>query len=127
MGVDCDGLSAASKSTRRDRTAYDGIVSAVTNLGFLHSCSSLLVLTDKKTKQLSRKPDGVVLEKIAARAVRSRCLLFEAAEWPPPSTPTLLHCDVWLWFYWRIWMALDVVYRSEKADALGKTMSFDKR
>ncbi|EYC19772.1 hypothetical protein Y032_0023g707 [Ancylostoma ceylanicum] len=49
VGVDGGGLSAASKSTQRDRAAHDGIVTAVTNLGFLDSCSSHLMLISKKT------------------------------------------------------------------------------
>ncbi|EYB99495.1 hypothetical protein Y032_0122g1081 [Ancylostoma ceylanicum] len=49
VAVNGGGLSAASKSTRRDRTAHDGIAAAMANLGFLDSCSSDLMLNNKKT------------------------------------------------------------------------------
>ncbi|EYC19590.1 hypothetical protein Y032_0024g953 [Ancylostoma ceylanicum] len=49
LGVDGDGLSAASKSTRHDRPAYDGFIAAVANMGFLDSCSSHLMLTNRKS------------------------------------------------------------------------------
>ncbi|EYC27566.1 hypothetical protein Y032_0009g798 [Ancylostoma ceylanicum] len=49
VGVDGGDLSPASKSTLRDRAAYDQIVAAVANVGFLGSCSSHLISTNKKT------------------------------------------------------------------------------
>ncbi|EYC16191.1 hypothetical protein Y032_0034g2851 [Ancylostoma ceylanicum] len=54
VGVDGFGLSAASKSTRRNRAAYHGVAAAVANLGFLDGYSSHLMLTNKKTNYLSR-------------------------------------------------------------------------
>ncbi|EYB92387.1 hypothetical protein Y032_0194g1418 [Ancylostoma ceylanicum] len=47
--INCGDPSAASKNTRRDRAAHGGIVTAVTNLDFLESCSSHLMVTNKKT------------------------------------------------------------------------------
>ncbi|EYC29837.1 hypothetical protein Y032_0005g2286 [Ancylostoma ceylanicum] len=44
-GVD---LSAALKSTQRDRFAHNGIVTAAANIDFLNSCSSHLMLNNKK-------------------------------------------------------------------------------
>ncbi|EYC02177.1 hypothetical protein Y032_0101g3346 [Ancylostoma ceylanicum] len=43
------GSSSTSKSTRSDRAAHDGIVFVDANLGFLGSCSSHSMLTNKKT------------------------------------------------------------------------------
>ncbi|EYB97576.1 hypothetical protein Y032_0139g2105 [Ancylostoma ceylanicum] len=48
--VDGGGLSVALKSTRRNPTAYDGIVVAVADRSFLDRCSSDPMLTNKKTK-----------------------------------------------------------------------------
>ncbi|EYC33702.1 hypothetical protein Y032_0002g938 [Ancylostoma ceylanicum] len=45
LGVDGDGLSLASRSTRRDRVANDGLVATVANLDLLDSRSSHLKLT----------------------------------------------------------------------------------
>ncbi|EYB99148.1 hypothetical protein Y032_0124g1185 [Ancylostoma ceylanicum] len=49
MGVEGGDPPTVSKSTRRDRAAHDGIAAAVTNLGFLGSCSSHLMLPNQKT------------------------------------------------------------------------------
>ncbi|EYC08006.1 hypothetical protein Y032_0068g249 [Ancylostoma ceylanicum] len=50
-GADGGSPSTTSESTRRDRAAHEGIVTAVANQSFLDSCSSHLMLTNKKTNQ----------------------------------------------------------------------------
>ncbi|EYC33494.1 hypothetical protein Y032_0002g827 [Ancylostoma ceylanicum] len=50
--VNGSSLFAASKSARRDRAAHDVIVAAVANLYFLDSCSSHLMLTNRKANYL---------------------------------------------------------------------------
>ncbi|EYB93653.1 hypothetical protein Y032_0180g809 [Ancylostoma ceylanicum] len=54
MGVAGADPFAASRSTPRDRAAHNGIVVVVANLGFLDSCSSHSMSTNKKTNWLSR-------------------------------------------------------------------------
>ncbi|EYC30346.1 hypothetical protein Y032_0005g2593 [Ancylostoma ceylanicum] len=49
VGVNGGDPSAASKSTRRNRAARGRIVAAGANLGFLDSCPSHLMVTNKKT------------------------------------------------------------------------------
>ncbi|EYB93334.1 hypothetical protein Y032_0183g918 [Ancylostoma ceylanicum] len=49
VGVNGGDPSAASNRTRRDRAAHCRIAAAVADLGFLDSCSSYSMITNKKT------------------------------------------------------------------------------
>ncbi|EYC16754.1 hypothetical protein Y032_0032g2475 [Ancylostoma ceylanicum] len=69
LDVDCGDSSAASTITQRDRVARAGIPFRTTNYGV-----SLTIRHIAKT---------------SSWAARSRRVLFEAVDGPPPSTPTL--------------------------------------